>query len=103
MRPPPNLEPPRHQSGDGRRRYRGGSESGIVVEETDASLTLQATEERVVIAKEDIDERETPAISMMPDGQFDTLSNLEICDLIAYLASKSQVPLPPEPKAEPGP
>ncbi len=74
--------------------------SGIVVEETDASLTLQATEERVVIAKEDIDERETPAISMMPEGQFDTLSNPEICDLIAYLASQSQVPLPPEPEAK---
>ncbi len=74
--------------------------AGIIVAETNASLTLQTTEERVVIANEDIDERETPAISMMPDGQFDTLSDRQICDLIAYLASKSQVPLPPEKEAE---
>ena len=77
--------------------------SGIIVEETDTNLTLQTTDERVVLAKEDIDERNTPAVSMMPEGQFDTLSDLQVCDLMAYLGSKSQVPLPPEPETESDP
>ena len=79
---------------------RGRLLSGIVVEETESSLTLQGKEERYVIALEDVEERETPPVSMMPEGQLDPLSNRHICDLFAYLASKSQVPLPPETKKE---
>ena len=34
--------------------------------------------------------------SMMPEGLLDPLSAEEVRDLVAYLASKAQVPLPAE-------
>jgi hypothetical protein len=34
----------------------------------------------------------------MPEGQLDALSRDQIRALVAYLASKAQVPLPPEGK-----
>ena len=35
---------------------------------------------------------------MMPDGLLSTLKDDEVRDLIAYLASATQVPLPPKEK-----
>ena len=46
------------------------------------------------ILNDDIDEIKTSSLSMMPDGQWDTLSDDEVRDLVKYLATKEQVPLP---------
>ncbi len=68
--------------------------SGIIVERTARAVTIQTQNERVVASKEDIDEIEASPVSMMPEGQLDMLSKKQVRDLIAYLASAVQVPLP---------
>ena len=70
--------------------------SGIIVEETDRAVTVQTLTERVVVPKVDIEERQVSNVSMMPEGQLEKLKPDELRDLVAYLASKKQVPLPKE-------
>ena len=48
----------------------------------------------VVVPKSDIETRTQSAVSMMPEGIFSKLKDDEVRDLISYLASPSQVPLP---------
>jgi len=67
--------------------------AGIVVEENDRAVTMQTANEKLVISKADIDERQVLPISMMPEGQLEQLTFAELRDLVAYLASKEQVPL----------
>jgi hypothetical protein len=45
-----------------------------------------------VIAKADIETRKDTNQSIMPEGLFDALKPDEVRDLVAYLASKEQVP-----------
>ena len=68
--------------------------TGMIVERTGNRLTLQTATQRLVLAREDVEEVRESQQSMMPDGQLDTLSRDQIRDLIGYLASKAQVPLP---------
>jgi putative heme-binding domain-containing protein len=68
--------------------------AGIVVEETDRAVTLRSATERVVVAKGDIDERRIVSVSMMPEGILDALKEDEVRDLVSYLRTKGQVPLP---------
>ncbi|MEK6236768.1 MAG: hypothetical protein N2C14_18840, partial [Planctomycetales bacterium] len=51
--------------------------------------------DRVILPTEDVEQMKESKTSMMPEGQFDKMSMEEIRDLISYLATKSQVPLPP--------
>lgn len=68
--------------------------AGIVVEETERALTVQTATERIVLPKDEIEERKQSNVSMMPEGQLEKLSADELRDLVGYLASKTQVPLP---------
>lgn len=74
--------------------------SGIVRREDDSSLSLQTVHALVVIPKQEIEARMQTAQSMMPEGLLDKLSDEEVRDLVAYLASPAQVPLPPGESAE---
>jgi putative membrane-bound dehydrogenase-like protein len=65
---------------------------GIVVAETDASLTLRTTTEDVQIPKAELTRRRQSDLSMMPEGLFDGLTWEEQRDLLGYLASPQQVP-----------
>jgi hypothetical protein len=47
-----------------------------------------------VIAKSEIVSREQAPFSMMPEGLLKSLSSDEVRDLIAYLRTIQQVPLP---------
>jgi putative heme-binding domain-containing protein len=67
--------------------------SGIIREQNDASLVIQTANERIVVPREDIEAIKPSSNSMMPEGQLETLSDQDIRDLFAYLASTSQVPL----------
>lgn len=67
--------------------------AGIIVEESDRAVTMQTANEKLVISKADVDERQVLPISMMPEGQIEQLTFAELRDLVAYLASKEQVPL----------
>lgn len=74
----------------------GRTITGIVRQETPTAVTLQTPTDVVTIAKSDIDERKLSQLSLMPDGQLKQLQPVEIRDLVAYLASPGQVPLPGE-------
>jgi putative membrane-bound dehydrogenase-like protein len=68
--------------------------TGLLKEENDSALVIQTANEKLVVAKEDIEDRTLADNSVMPEGQIDPMQPKEIRDLIAYLASPSQVPLP---------
>ena len=72
--------------------------SGIIREQTDASLVIQTANERIVLPREDVEAIKPSTISMMPEGLLEPLSTQEVRDLFAYLASTNQVPLPPDGK-----
>ena len=67
--------------------------SGIIREQNDAALVIQTANERLVVPREDVETIKPSTASMMPEGQLETLSQQEIRDLFAYLASTSQVPV----------
>ena len=68
--------------------------NGVLAEEDATRVVLKTVEQpRVVILKEDIDERLISPKSMMPDGQFDKMKPQEVIDLIKYLRTTEQVEL----------
>jgi putative heme-binding domain-containing protein len=71
----------------------GRTLSGVVKQETAAALTLQTQNEVVLVPKSDIESQTATKLSMMPEGLLEPLRLEEVRDLIAYLASPTQVPL----------
>ena len=69
---------------------------GLVKDENETAVVIQTANEKLVVEKEQIASRSLSATSMMPEGQLETLSDTQIRDLVAYLASPVQVALPPE-------
>jgi putative membrane-bound dehydrogenase-like protein len=72
--------------------------SGIVTAETPDGVTVRTANETIVLPAADIESRKQTNQSIMPEGQFDVLKPDEVRDLIAYLISPHQVPLPDQPK-----
>ena len=72
----------------------GRSITGLVVEETPMELAVVenpvAKAEPVRIKKNEIDERSTSPVSIMPKGLLDKLTRDEVLDLIAYVAARGQ-------------
>ena len=67
--------------------------TGVVVSEDDENLVLMtADQKRVEIYQDDIEERKTSKLSLMPEGQLDTLTPDEVRSLFKYL----QLPKPLE-------
>ena len=70
----------------------GRTFAGNVAAETDRQLTLRVVgQDRVVLAKSNIQNRETTNTSMMPPGLFDALTDREVIDLVAYLRTSEPV------------
>ncbi|MEX0701523.1 MAG: PVC-type heme-binding CxxCH protein [Planctomycetales bacterium] len=67
---------------------------GIVVGSDANAITLQTAEQRVIVVREDIELSKRSSTSMMPEGQVEKMPLDDVRDLIAYLQSKRQVPLP---------
>ena len=69
----------------------GRTATGVVVEQSPESLTLanyvNSKVEKAVIAKRDIDKLEPSSVSVMPEKLLDTMTDDQIRDLFAYLAS----------------
>ncbi len=72
----------------------GRTLAGFVASENDQSLTLQAINEAIVIPKNEIKKQVANSTSLMPEGLLQSLSTAELKELIAYLSSPHQVPLP---------
>lgn len=70
--------------------------NGVVLSQTDQILTLQAEKEQLKLPRTAIDDIQPTPLSLMPDGLFNNLKQEQIVDLIGYLMSPTQVPLPPE-------
>jgi putative membrane-bound dehydrogenase-like protein len=77
--------------------------TGIIKQENEKVVTVQTQNEVIAVPKAEIDERTKSPISMMPEGLFAKLKDEEVRDLVAYLASPTQVPLPKDaPAPAPG-
>jgi putative heme-binding domain-containing protein len=70
--------------------------SGIVAEQTGKTVTIQTVNQRLIVAKTDIERMQSSDVSMMPEGVLDKLSHDEVRELVAYLKAEKQVPLPGE-------
>ncbi|QDU60113.1 Cytochrome c [Planctomycetes bacterium Pan216] len=57
-------------------------------------VTIQTATEKIAIPADEIDEKHPSKLSLMPDGLFEKLNEEDIRDLIGYLSSRAQVPLP---------
>ena len=62
--------------------------NGVVVAETEQTLTVQTDKEQIVVAKADIEERTRTSKSLMPDGLLDNLKQDEVRDLIAFVRKR---------------
>jgi putative heme-binding domain-containing protein len=71
--------------------------NGIIRREDEHALSLQTPNELITLSKEDVEKRKPSSLSLMPEGILDKLRDDEIRDLVGYLASPTQVPLPAEP------
>jgi putative membrane-bound dehydrogenase-like protein len=60
------------------------------------TVAIQTPTERVVLERSEIDDIQGTAQSLMPDGLLNTLNEDQVRDLIAYLMTNEQVPLPPQ-------
>jgi len=67
--------------------------SGIVGAQSERTLTLRSVGQETVIDKQDITQRDTVPISLMPEGLLQAFTPEQQRDLLAYLMGNSQVPL----------
>ncbi|MEZ5949494.1 MAG: c-type cytochrome [Planctomycetaceae bacterium] len=65
--------------------------NGLIVSQTERSLTLQTEKELLNLDQDDVELIKPSNLSLMPEGQLDKMSNEEIRDLIGYLQSSRQV------------
>ena len=70
---------------------------GIAHTDDPRVVTVQLLNERLVLARSDVKAVEKADVSMMPEDLLKPLSDAEVRDLIAYLRSPRQVPLPVAP------
>lgn len=70
--------------------------NGIIRTQTDRTITLQTAKELVTLDRGDVEAIERSPLSLMPDGLLAPLSADRVRDLVAYLMTRSQVPLPQE-------
>ena len=67
--------------------------NGIVKAEDSNTVTLQTATDRVVVATQDIEDRQQQPVSMMPEGLLNRLTIDDVRDLVKYLSSPDQVPV----------
>ncbi|MCR6654526.1 MAG: c-type cytochrome [Opitutus sp.] len=72
----------------------GRTAAGILQRETASTVTLVNQVESVTLPRDSIKSSSQLELSLMPPGLLHGMSEDEVADLIAYLRSSSQVPLP---------
>jgi putative heme-binding domain-containing protein len=68
--------------------------TGIVTHQDDNALTLITANDTVLVPRTEIQSTQQSQLSMMPEGLIEALSPQEVRDLVSYLQSPAQVPLP---------
>lgn len=68
--------------------------TGLIEKTTDSAYTVRTVNDVLLIAKSEVEFKTLSPLSLMPEGQLGQLDADAARDLIAYLASPSQVPLP---------
>ncbi|MDG2220262.1 MAG: c-type cytochrome [Rubripirellula sp.] len=68
--------------------------NGVLLAQNERTITLRTTDQRLVLSRDQIEMIRESALSLMPDQQLDLMTPDQVRDLIAYLMSPSQVPLP---------
>jgi putative heme-binding domain-containing protein len=68
--------------------------TGILTAQSGQSITVQTVSDRLTLPRQDVDSIQESALSMMPDGILESLSEQQILDLVAYLRSSNPVPAP---------
>ncbi len=68
--------------------------TGILKQQNDTSVTLVTANESLVIPRNEIRSLKESQLSMMPEGLLQTFNDQEIRDLVYYLRSPAQAPLP---------
>ena len=74
----------------------GRTFNGLILAETEKTVTLRTATEAVTLEKSSIEERQIVPLSLMPENQLQPLSETQLRDLFGYLQSRSQVALPVE-------
>jgi putative heme-binding domain-containing protein len=67
--------------------------TGLKKGESKDAMTLETANERIVVAKVDIDESRQSEKSLMPDDQLVAMSPYEVRSLVAYLSAGGQTPM----------
>lgn len=65
--------------------------NGFIVKQDDHRITIRTQDTVVRLDMKDVEELFTSNVSMMPDGMLNTLTDEQLRDLLAYLASEDQV------------
>jgi putative heme-binding domain-containing protein len=65
-----------------------------IATETDHAIRVVSDTGTVLIPKEEVDKVKLSELSMMPEGLLNALSEQDVLDLVAYLRTTKQVPLP---------
>ena len=68
--------------------------NGLVTAKTEHTLTFKTMTEGFTIDRGEIRALKMSALSIMPEGLLEALSENQVRDLLAYLMHRSQVPLP---------
>jgi putative membrane-bound dehydrogenase-like protein len=76
----------------------GRSLTGILKQQDEKSVTLLTQNETAVIPRSEIESLRESQLSMMPEGLLQTFNDQEVRDLIFYLRSPAQAPMPESPK-----
>jgi len=69
--------------------------TGIVTKKEDNAVTIVVPGEEIVVPRNEIKSLTQGEVSMMPEGLLEAMTDDEVRDLVAYLKSPAQVPLPP--------
>jgi putative membrane-bound dehydrogenase-like protein len=68
--------------------------SGFMVHQDDRAVVLRTQQAQIKLQMKDIDELKTLAVSMMPENMLNNYTPEQVRDLVLYLSSETQVPLP---------
>jgi putative heme-binding domain-containing protein len=72
--------------------------TGIVTKQDDNAITVVTANETLVLPRNELKSVTQTELSMMPEGLLQAMTEDEVRDLLAYLHSPAQVPLPAEQK-----